>query len=185
LKADEPQRLVVNVTKENIFTHPQYNEDNVFNDISIIRLPQELKFNGAIRPICLPNRRFLAEFFDRAPVSVSGWGLTGDSSRTISPTLQVTPELSVMNNRECFQIFGDILTGNQVCARTTPKSSPCRGDSGGPMYLTQKVGENDEVVMQIGVVSFGTFTCERGFPVAFTRVTAFLDYINTITGSQL
>jgi secreted trypsin-like serine protease len=174
----EPSRRVVNITKDSIFTHPKYNEDNVFNDISIIRLPQELSFNSAVQPICLPTRRYLASSFDLAPVSVSGWGITADGGK-ISPELQQT-DVTVLGNRECRQVFRDILTGNQICVKTTPKSSPCRGDSGGPLYLRQK-----DYAMQVGIVSFGTFTCERGFPVAFTRVTAFLDYINAVTGSKL
>lgn len=55
-KEEEPGRLIVNVTKEAIFTHPKYDGDRVFNDISIIRLPEKLTYNANIRPVCLPNR---------------------------------------------------------------------------------------------------------------------------------
>ncbi|CAL8113620.1 unnamed protein product [Orchesella dallaii] len=179
---EEPGRRVVNVTAENIHQHPKYNEDTVTHDISIIRLPEKLTFDEYIKPICLPNREFVNEFFEKQAVNVTGWGITGDRAG-ISPDLQVT-NVEVMGNGQCRQVFRDVLTGNQICTKTTPTNSPCRGDSGGPLYLRQS-GPNGDYLMQVGIVSFGTVTCERGYPVAFTRVTAFLDYINEITGRNL
>jgi len=181
-KEEEPNRRVVNVTAENIHQHPNYNEDTVTHDISIIRLDDKLEFNDAIRPICLPNRQFINQFFVNEAVNVTGWGITGDRAG-ISPELQVT-NVTVMNNGQCRQVFRDILTGNQVCTKTTPTNSPCRGDSGGPLFLKQ-TGPKGVYLMHIGIVSFGTQTCERGFPVAFTRTIAFLDFINQVTGKNL
>lgn len=65
-----------------------------------------------------------------------------------------------MNNGACRQVFRDILTGNHVCTKTTPTNSPCRGDSGGPLFLKQ-TGPKGDYLLQIGIVSFGTITCER------------------------
>jgi len=44
------------------------------------------------------------------------------------------------------------------------------------------VPSGKEYFMQVGIVSFGGNSCERGIPVGFTRVTAFLDYISEMTG---
>jgi secreted trypsin-like serine protease len=67
-----------------------------------------------------------------------------------------------------------------ICVKTLLKSSPFRGDSGGSLYLRQK-----DYAMQIGIVNFRKGNCERGFPVTFTRVMAFLGYINAVTGNKL
>lgn len=38
--------------------------DQILYDISIIRLPEKLTFNDYIRPVCVPNRKYLAETFE-------------------------------------------------------------------------------------------------------------------------
>jgi len=51
--------------------------------------------------------------------------------------------------------------------------------------MVKRNGPLGSYMMQVGIVSFGSLTCERGLPVGFTRVTAFLDYVNQVTGSSL
>jgi len=75
-KEEEPGRRVVNVTAADIHQHPKYNEDTVTHDISIIRLPEKLTFDEYIKPICLPNREFINQFFEKQAVNVSGWYVT-------------------------------------------------------------------------------------------------------------
>jgi secreted trypsin-like serine protease len=42
--------------------------------------------------------------------------------------------------------------------------------------------EKDGRYTEVGIVSFGHIHgCERGYPVAFTRVTSYLDWIETST----
>jgi len=54
-----------------------------------------------------------------------------------------------------------------------------QGDSGGPLvYL-----ESDNIYTEVGVVSFGAAAgCTLGYPVGFTRVTMYLDWISSTTG---
>lgn len=49
-----------------------------------------------------------------------------------------------------------------------------QGDSGGPLIL-KKNGR----WMQIGIVSFGNKCGEPGYPGVYTRVTQYLDWINS------
>jgi len=53
-----------------------------------------------------------------------------------------------------------------------------QGDSGGPVvYL-----ERDGIYTQVGIVSFGSSAgCTLGYPVGFTRVTSYLDWITSNT----
>jgi secreted trypsin-like serine protease len=57
-----------------------------------------------------------------------------------------------------------------------------QGDSGGPLvYL-----ENDGRYTEVGIVSFGSSAgCQRGYPAAFTRVTSYVDWIESNTGISL
>jgi len=53
-----------------------------------------------------------------------------------------------------------------------------QGDSGGPLVFREDDGNYTEV----GVVSFGHIDgCEKGYPGVFTRVTSYLDWIQTNT----
>jgi len=54
-----------------------------------------------------------------------------------------------------------------------------QGDSGGALALQ----ESDGINTQVGIVSFGAAAgCELGYPVGFTRVTSYLDWISSTTG---
>lgn len=53
-----------------------------------------------------------------------------------------------------------------------------QGDSGGPFSLSRN-GQN----IQVGIVSFGlSLGCELGWPTVFTRVTSYLDWIESNSG---
>jgi len=77
------------------------------------------------------------------------------------PSLNVT--ILTLTNRVTFQ---------SICLTL-------QGDNGGPLVYQ----ECDGVYTQIGIVSFGAAAgCQLGYPVGFTRVAAFLDWISEITG---
>jgi hypothetical protein len=54
-----------------------------------------------------------------------------------------------------------------------------QGDSGGPLVFREGDGRYTEV----GIASFVHISgCEQGYPAVFTRVTSYLDWIETNTG---
>jgi chymotrypsin len=71
------------------------------------------------------------------------------------------------------------FTPTNICVDGTYGSS-CGGDSGSGMHMTL----NGRLSL-IGVVSYGTATCEDGHPVAMTRVTSYLDWIASNTGLRI
>jgi len=179
----DPNRQLFNVSAQDIYQHGSYNPVTISHDISILQLPNDIKFNDNVRPICLPNRYYASETFAGNQVRVSGWGKPRDRAPAISPDLKNTT-LNVMTNSKCRRQFRGLINGNLICTSTRWNASPCRGDSGGPLIATQKSPSGKEYFMQVGIVSFGGNSCERGIPVAFTRVTAFLDYISETTGQS-
>ena len=48
----------------------------------------------------------------------------------------------------------------------------CNGDSGGPLVV-----KSGRTYFQIGIVSFGTSVCGVGLPGVYTKVSAFLPWI--------
>ena len=52
----------------------------------------------------------------------------------------------------------------------------CGGDSGGPLVYRAIA---DDPYYQVGIVSYGTKICGQGIPGVYTRVTSFLDWIQS------
>ena len=87
-----------------------------------------------------------------------------------------------MTNKECVADTGwkpQAITSNMLCAGHLGKegSDACGGDSGGPLVA---IGRDDTVIVY-GIVSFGNIEgCGHSeFPTVYTRVTVFLDWIQS------
>ncbi|XP_050076061.1 collagenase-like [Anopheles maculipalpis] len=154
------------------FKHEKYNPLFVANDVALVKLPQKVEFNENVQPVRLPTGN---DDFAGESVVVSGWGLT-ENGGPVSQQLQYAT-LQVITNSECQKTFSPLVVRKStLCARGDEKESPCNGDSGGPLVLAE-----DKTL--VGVVSFGhALGCERGFPAAFARVTAFRDWVKKHTG---
>ncbi|XP_035906192.1 collagenase-like [Anopheles stephensi] len=154
------------------FKHEKYNPLFVANDVALVKLPQKVEFNENVQPVRLPTGN---DDFAGESVVVSGWGLM-ETGGPVSQDLQYAT-LKVITNAECQKTFSPLVVRKTtLCARGDEKESPCNGDSGGPLVLAE-----DKTL--VGVVSFGhALGCERGFPAAFARVTAFRDWVKKHTG---
>ena len=92
-------------TVSRITNHPQYNPDNLLNDISILTLSSPLTFSRAMSPVCLPADPSLSYAGDTA--TVTGWGRTSpDPEGPLADSLQEV-ELTVLSNEDCRNSFSD------------------------------------------------------------------------------
>ncbi|XP_026325317.1 chymotrypsinogen 2-like [Hyposmocoma kahamanoa] len=84
-------------------------------------------------------------------------------------------ESNVMKNIDCQKIYGtEYVTPSFVCALANGGTA-CYGDSGGPLaYKWCKK------YYLIGVTSFSPGRCEDGAPTVFVRVTAHLEWIQSL-----
>ncbi|XP_052899588.1 collagenase-like [Anopheles moucheti] len=154
------------------FKHERYNPLFVANDVALVKLPQKVEFSERVQPVKLPTG---SSDYAGETVVVSGWGLM-ETGGSVAQELQYAT-LQVITNSECQKTFSPLVVRKTtLCARGDVKESPCNGDSGGPLVLAE-----DKTL--VGVVSFGhALGCERGFPAAFARVTAFREWVNKHTG---
>ena len=100
-------------------------------------------------------------------------------ARTISDYLRYT-SLPVVDPDVCYSAYGD-QHESQLCLETDlDNTSSCSGDSGGPLVLLDDKGA---VKYQIGATSFGAKAgCSKGYPVGFSNLAVFIDWISQTTG---
>ncbi|XP_047106867.1 trypsin-7-like [Schistocerca piceifrons] len=107
---------------------------------------------------------------------MSGWGATETAT---TPDILQTVNVTIIDYETCRQNIDDLEFGDNPLTDTMVCTGPlfdgisvCSGDSGGPL------AQNGIV---IGVGSWGVVSPSCGYPGApsvFTRVSAFIDFIN-------
>lgn len=139
---------------------------------------RRLTFSTSIQPIALPTRAQRNNRFTGGMGTIVGWGRTRDSSQALSNQLRFV-SLPIVADAACERVYNQdyrYFTPSNICIDGTNGSS-CNGDSGSAMHLTT----NGRMTI-IGIVSYGSATCETGHPIAMTRVTSYLDWISSNTG---
>jgi hypothetical protein len=150
------------------------------NDIALIRIrndtghPTPLK--SQVSPI--PLYRAPAPAANQ-PLTVYGWGRTNSSSAFNAHAFLMKVGLRVMPENDC-KPFGTqlnwVIDTTVICAKAPPKTArkTCKGDSGGPVVAGGKL---------LAVVSGGGARCAGdNMPSIFTRVGAYLPWIDRVTG---
>merc|ERR1711994_207541 len=177
--SSEPHRI--EITSYEGFTHPDWNSNDLNSDIALVKLPSKITFNDYIRPACLPTYSDVGNDYVGEPTTPVGWGKNSDNAGGITPTLQMVEDLPVITNSQCAQYYGSIMYRGIVCIDSSGGKGVCNGDSGG----TLNHNEGGTKWKQIGVTSFvSSAGCESGNPHGFTRVTHFLQWIETETGIE-
>jgi secreted trypsin-like serine protease len=164
-----------------VATHPGYKPlegGGPVNDVAIIRLEAAVP---NIEPVKLAFTGDTPLFAGGQEATVVGWGVTRTDlqSAPLATKLQ-RGGLRILPESSCGRAYG---AGNafrrsvMLCARSRiatrrPNTSPCVGDSGGPLI----VGEN----LQVGVVSFGISCGALREPTVFSRVSGLRPFIDQL-----
>ncbi|KAH8380639.1 hypothetical protein KR009_011941 [Drosophila setifemur] len=161
----------VTVNSSQFILHPLFSQLLLLNDIALINIPP-VDFTDLIKKIDLP---MMFSYVPEGTIArVSGWGVTSDSSNTLSSKLQYA-DLKTISVQECQQILNTgIIFLRKMCTLTSNGISPCRGDSGGPLTIGNT---------QVGIVSFGSAAgCEKGKPSVYEHVAAHRRWITQNIG---
>lgn len=174
---EEGQQIIYS-GKRYIINHEEYDDENIKNDIALIKLPAPIKFNEFIQPAKLPKFSPEGNYktYEGEIATASGWGVTEEGS---SPDILRYIEKPIIKLSSCNRwYFGGLNAKQQICQQATNKQNTCSGDSGGPLVI-----EEDGEHVVIGATSFGiALGCQSGWPGVFTRVTGYLDWIQEKTG---
>ncbi|XP_045489378.1 chymotrypsin-2-like isoform X2 [Pieris rapae] len=141
---------------DKIIVHDDYFYVN--NDISLVRVKGEMKFNKYVAAIMLPQ----SETKPGTKTVVNGFG-SKERYGEVLRQLQ-TLDMTTLSLEKCNSLYSDRrrpLQKEQLCAVGAKKeASVCLGDSGGPLYNGKNL---------IGIVS-STNSCGRRKPSIFTNI---------------
>ena len=166
---------------DRIVRHSQYDDKllpakpNMYaNDIALVHIVADgaatPRDPAKVRPIPLYTSTVPAG----AEVTATGWGKTQDVEAHLPSAVLMKVDLRAMDTGRCSQLPGygpQKIGGNVICA-AYPGRSTCRGDSGGPIILT------NGAPTVVGIVSWGKKRCSGdGQPGVYTRVESFLPWI--------
>uniref|UniRef100_A0A8C5X0R5 chymotrypsin n=1 Tax=Malurus cyaneus samueli TaxID=2593467 RepID=A0A8C5X0R5_9PASS len=147
----EQQKLKI----EKVFKNPSSTSDH-HDDITLIKLATPAQFSDRVSPVCLPKAT--DEFAGGMTCVTTGWGLTDSSGNC--PFLCALP----CSPPQCKEFWASI---REVMV--------CAGDSGGPL-----VCQKDGAWNLVGIVSWGSSTCDTNTPGVYARVTKLRDWIDSI-----
>ena len=167
------------IRADRLIPHPGYDPGttDLENDIALIRLVENIPNT---LPIQLSSGR-LDDIFARPETcaTVVGWGRTAEDPQSSVGTLRQA-YLPILKNSDCAVAYPGEVTDSHICAGYPQGGvDSCQGDSGGPLMVRH--GESSRYV-QVGVVSWGKGCARPGFPGIYTRVSSYIDWIQSHTG---
>ncbi|XP_026959397.1 neurotrypsin isoform X2 [Sagmatias obliquidens] len=174
-----PEEFEEEIGVQQIVIHREYRPDSSDYDIALVRLqgPEEqcARFSSHVLPACLPLRRERPRK-TASNCYITGWGDTG---RAYSRTLQQAA-IPLLPKRFCEDRYKGRFTGRMLCAGNLhehKRVDSCQGDSGGPL-MCERPGESWVVY---GVTSWGYGCGVKDSPGVYTKVSAFVPWIKSIT----
>ncbi|KAJ1522499.1 hypothetical protein ONE63_001689 [Megalurothrips usitatus] len=168
-----------------VIPHDEYVPSMKYHDIALLRLaaPAKLHTDG-VRPACLNTD--MDKDYTGQEATATGWGATfssGDGSESLIKVdltvrdLQFCRDNIALNRKDSPRGLVD----TQLCAGGGSHGrDTCPGDSGGPLQVHATPSAQIPCMYRIlGVVSFGPL-CGLGKPSVYTRVAAYVDWIERI-----
>nr|AID60323.1 snake-10 [Nilaparvata lugens] len=184
---DDAQPEVIAISDR--YDHPDYNPQQVYNDITLYKLIRNVVFNKYIKPICLQTK----EFVERPPNALAaGWGRLGFVGKISTKLMKVIVDLydieKCSKTSDSNQMPNGIDGNSMMCAGADEgERDTCPGDSGGPLF--QFVDETYAQHpcyqhIQYGITSFGNQCGLAEFPGVYTRVPHYLKWIESIAWAK-
>ncbi|KAJ1081817.1 hypothetical protein NDU88_001991 [Pleurodeles waltl] len=154
--------------------NPEYTQV-VSTDVALLKLASPAQLNKHVSPVCLPvpGDDFPADM----KCVTSGWGRPNLNSNAGAIILQQVA-LPIVSEKECKAQWGSMVTDSMICAGAAGASS-CHGDSGGPL-----VCQAGEPWMLVGIVSWGSSSCNVNYPAVYARVTYARNWIEETIASN-
>lgn len=156
-----------------IIKHNKFQRDTYDFDIAMLRLKTPITFRENVAPACLPQKDWAeTTLMTQKTGIVSGFGRTHEKGRQ-SKVLKMM-EVPYVDRNTCRLSTSFSITQNMFCAGYDSKQEDaCQGDSGGPHVTRFK-----DTYFVTGIVSWGEGCARKGKYGIYTKVTAFLKWID-------
>ena len=177
------------VSVEEIFFHENYTKYETNNDICLLRLAGDLKFNENVSSINLPTKN--QKLSETTNLVMTGWGTTmgspihPDETNLQFPFIDHMKKTTVpsMDFEACIDAYKDWIPCKNfsICPVMTDictggdddSKSDCAGDTGGPLI------DNDRKIL-VGVVSWGNKCAVERYPGVNVDVSHFVEWIQKL-----
>lgn len=169
----------------NIIFHPNFNYNNLNNDLALIYLSEPLLFNEFVAPVEFANPCNINQF-NISPgqfANISGWGSTGPSQTSSTSDYLKALDISILSNSSAFQInfnynpsFNRPITDKMIAFYNNNNTGAGPGDSGGPAVITK----NGRKIL-IGICSWSEYP-KGVLPSIYTNVFEYSSWIKQVTG---
>ncbi|RZS39333.1 trypsin [Herbihabitans rhizosphaerae] len=148
--------------------HPDYQGGATPHDIALLKLSAPAKSTPA---------KLADKATDESPTRLLGWGATSGGGSQSQKLKQLDTAVIADSNCSSGQTEDPFDPAGDLCIETSPGSSACNGDSGGPA-----LAGSDGNWTQIGVTSRGATGCDGSQPTIYTDVGAHIQWIKETTG---
>lgn len=186
---DEVDELAQERGIAEIVPHPDYRPPSKYHDIALMRSRPAFMLNRDIRIACL----HLDEDIDFSKLTAIGFGTTVSGVATGSQTLMKV-DVDIVDSKICNKsmrylirrkILARGITEDQLCAGDYENGGrdTCQGDSGGPLQvMIDRVDCVNTFPLHtlVGVTSFGRDCGRKMAPGVYTRVSRYIEWIESI-----
>ncbi|KAL1401364.1 hypothetical protein pipiens_006665 [Culex pipiens pipiens] len=152
--------------------------NNLRNDIALLKLETQAKFNEFVRPACVNRQQDLTRNFGTAV----GWGR--DETDQLLPLLK-SATMPVVSGYQCLEnndgVFRLALDSSLFCAGFSNGTTVCNGDSGGGLHFERKGVWHVGGIIAFTAPRDSSLLCHTESYAAFTNVYKFLPWIRNVT----
>ncbi len=163
-----------------VISHPNYGGNG--NDIALLRTKQPIEFNNDVQPISLICQSQINSGAQEPGVitTVTGWGNTSQNGQG-SDVLQFieVPIIAYNDPGLSWQLSNGVNSNTEIIAGAIDGGmDSCQGDSGGPLVV-RNIEDTDWLL--VGITSWGLGCAQDGRPGVYTKVSNYINWINTNT----
>ncbi|XP_061724085.1 uncharacterized protein LOC133530233 [Cydia pomonella] len=163
----------------NVYFHPSYDENNLQDNLVIMRLERHLNFKRRrVRKIEISTDA--SDVAEGTEVTIAGWGAKTYHNKVFNALWNLIHKavLTVSPRDECVDTYTEnFVTTTNFCALNEHHEGACNRDAGNPAVVDG---------LLVGVVSFGPPNCGQwDAPTVFTNVGYYADWIEEIMHMDL
>ncbi|XP_043928574.1 vitamin K-dependent protein Z-like [Protopterus annectens] len=156
---------------EQITTYPRYSEENLENDIALLKTRQPIKFSDYVLPICIPEKDFAEHILIPQGLSkVSGWKLIEGKAK--GSLMQFRLFFGLSDN--CGKICNFTISNRRLCMAAVAAVG-CELTNGSPLVTYHK-----GTWFLTGILSFlpEESRCSEG--LSFIKLSKYITWINRL-----